>query len=138
MACAGAGGSCYAKGVWNPVPRLLLAFGLVAVIVGCGACSAKITNARIDAGPSDATADTSELEDDAEPISDVASEGAIVPPACPDYRPVKGVPCRAGLSCFFPCGTGHDYAIRATCPMGKWVIENTAACEISAPDAAAD
>lgn len=53
----------------------------------------------------------------------------IEPPSCPRSRPVRGVPCRIGLSCFYPCGGGFETSIRATCPAGNWELENVAACD---------
>jgi len=127
---------CYARGVRTLLQVLAVAVS-AALAVNAAGCSGRVTTPATDAGATDdaATDDTLE-EDDAEPED--AARDTITPPACPDYRPVKGVPCRAGLSCFFPCSAGYDYAIRATCPTGKWVIENTAACEISSPDVGGD
>src|SRR5687768_12713111 len=97
---------------------------LASIVVGLlfAACGGKVTvvddDAAVDAAPTATDAPPEE-----------APTSTVTPPSCPGFRPVRGVPCRTGLSCFYPCGGGYPSSIRATCPAGTWETENVAACD---------
>lgn len=98
---------------------------LASVLLGfaLAACGGKVVvsdeDAAVDAAP------TTTATDAPAPTPTTTIE----PPSCPRFRPVRGVPCRIGLSCFYPCGDGFPTSLRATCPAGNWELENVAACE---------
>jgi hypothetical protein len=96
---------------------------VASVLVGLmfAACGGKVTIAD-----EDAATDTAPTSTDAPAPTPTMT---TTPPECPKFRPVRGVPCRTGLSCFYPCGGGFPMSIRATCPAGTWETENVAACD---------
>ncbi len=99
---------------------------IASVLLGLlfAACGGKVTVSDDDAAVADA-APTTTATDAPAPTPTTT----ITPPTCPSFRPIRGVACRVGLSCFFPCGGGFDTSIRATCPAGTWELENVAACD---------
>jgi len=106
---------------------------VVSVALGAGiafaACGGKVDieadDAAVDTAP---TTTTTASTTSPTTTTTTTTTTTVPPPSCPSYRPVRGVPCAVGLSCSFPCGSGYDYAIRATCPAGKWVLENVSPC----------
>lgn len=98
---------------------LLLALGIGVLL---GACGAQVVVNQDDAA-TDTIADVPTTT-----VTPTTTTTTPPPPMCPAFRPIRDIPCTTGLSCFYPCGTGGSTSIRATCPAGKWVIENVASC----------
>lgn len=99
---------------------------LVAGALALGiACAGKVDTEVADAAAEAAVDAAADVAPEPEPTPTTT---ATSPPTCPTYRPRPGIPCMLGLSCSYPCGAGETWAIKATCPANKWVIENTAPC----------
>ncbi|MBI2392209.1 MAG: hypothetical protein HYV09_21660 [Deltaproteobacteria bacterium] len=119
------------------VRSVLVVLGALGVGVAFAACGGQVGTEATDAGgDATTTASTTSPTTTATPTSTPSTTSTptptttttVPPPSCPTYRPVRGVPCAIGLSCTYPCGGGYEFSIRATCPSGKWAIENVTPC----------
>ena len=104
---------------------------LLSVLVGFGfaACGGRVTTVEASDAATDTAAIDAPTSTTTSPTTTTTSTPTTPPPTCPTYRPLKGVPCTRGLSCFFACAPGYASSLRATCPDGQWVLENVAACD---------